>query len=66
MHLMYSLFTDSAFVEGCIWVKSKYGRGKKKDRIKFTGKPDTTEYSIPHKGVRFYDNNGQYADFLLA
>lgn len=65
MHLMYSLFTDSAFVEGCIWVKSKYGRGKKKTELNLQ-ESHTTEYSISHKGVRFSDNNGQYADYLLA
>ena len=33
MHLMYSLFADSAFVEGCIWVKSKYGKTKQKTEL---------------------------------
>ena len=33
MHLMYSLFADSAFVEGCIWVKSKYAKTKQKTAL---------------------------------
>lgn len=41
------------------------GEEKKKTELNLQ-ESHTTEYSIPHKGVRFYDNNGQYADFLLA